>query len=68
MREEYATLHAEVTAKRRTAVADARREAADLVAGAKARIEAAVREVREAVPMPTASARRTPSCAICKPT
>jgi DNA mismatch repair protein MutS2 len=47
VREEHARLLSELTGKRRTAIADAKREAAALLAGAQARIEAVVRELRE---------------------
>ncbi len=46
IREEYAELYAQVVAKRRTASDDARREAARIVADARARIEQAVRDIR----------------------
>jgi DNA mismatch repair protein MutS2 len=46
MREENAAVHAQLVAKRRTVTDEARREAAALVAGAKARIEHVVRELR----------------------
>jgi DNA mismatch repair protein MutS2 len=46
IREEYAELHAQLAAKRRTASEDARREAARMVTDAKARIEQVVRDLR----------------------
>jgi DNA mismatch repair protein MutS2 len=46
MREEHAVLYAELVTKRRTATDEARREAAEIVAGTKARIEQVVRELR----------------------
>jgi DNA mismatch repair protein MutS2 len=48
IREEHAQELARLASKRRTAMADARREAADFLAQAKARIENTVRELRAA--------------------
>jgi len=48
IREEHAAQLASLVAKRSSALADARREATDLLSGAKARLEQVVRDVREA--------------------